>query len=330
MPLQLIDPNRKASRAGVQRAATKITKILPPTPLLPIEIDGRMIWCKAECLQPIGAFKIRGAWHRLSDLNAKDRAKGVVAFSSGNHAQGVAWAAKKLGINAIIIMPEDAPTAKLDNTTALGATIIGYNRIGESREEIAAQISSDTGARIVPSFDDPWIIEGQGSAMLEASAQLAAMGKGSIGHIIACCGGGGLAAGSKLAIPDAKITIVEPEGWDDMGNSLRAGYIVPVGDKPPNTACDALQTMRVSEKTFEILDECNADAVSVSEVEVENAMRFAYDRLRVVVEPGGAAALAAVLSGRVNFSDDVNTIVLILSGGNVDKASYAKIIGKRR
>ncbi len=324
MHAQLIDPKRKASREGVQRAAHKIAKILPPTPLLPIEIDGRTIWCKAECLQPIGAFKIRGAWHRLSDLNDGEKAKGVVAFSSGNHAQGVAWAAKKLGLSATIIMPENAPSAKMDNTAALGASIITYDRMTESREEIAEQISKDTGAIIVPSFDDPWIIEGQGSAMIEVSAQLSAMGEGIITHIVACCGGGGLASGSALAQPDAHIIIVEPEGWDDMGHSLRAGHVIPIGDNPPYTACDALQTLRVSDRTLDILKECNADAISVSETEIEDAMRLAYDKLRVIVEPGGAVALAAVIANKVEIIDNM---VVTLSGGNVDAHHFAKVIG---
>ena len=320
---QLLDPKRKASIKGVLRAADKIAKILPPTPLLPIEIDGRTIWCKAESLQPIGAFKIRGAWHRLSDLTSAERAIGVVAFSSGNHAQGIAWAAKKLGIAATIVMPKDAPRAKMNNTEALGAKIITYDRMNESREEIAAQISSDTGAILVPSFDDPWIIEGQGSAMIEAAAQLQAMRDAEISHIVVCCGGGGLASGGVLALANAHITIVEPDGWDDMGQSLRAGHIIPVSDNPPPTQCDALQTLKVSQSTFEILKDREANAVSVSEQEVENAMRLAYDTLRIIVEPGGAVALAAIVSGKVHITANM---VVTLSGGNVGKDSYAKII----
>lgn len=323
MPLGLKDPNRKASHEGVIRAAQKIAKILPPTPLLPLKIDGQTIWCKAESLQPIGAFKIRGAWHRLSDLNADEMKRGVVAFSSGNHAQGIAWAAKKLGIAATIVMPEDAPSTKIHKTSTLGAQIVTYDRMNESREDIAAQISAKTGAVIVPSFDDPWIIEGQGSAMIEAAAQMKRMGQGAIEHIIACCGGGGLASGSALALPDAKITVVEPDGWDDMGQSLRSGHIVPVAENPPKTACDALQTLRVSNSTFDILLGRNAHAISVSESDIEDAMRLAFDQLRVVLEPGGAAALAAVLAGKADISGNS---VITLSGGNVDLSFFAKII----
>lgn len=324
MHLTLCDPQRKASRDGVLRAAQKIGEILPMTPLLPLEIDGHNIGCKAECLQPIGAFKIRGAWHRLSDLSKDEAARGVVAFSSGNHAQGIAWAARRLGIAATIVMPADAPSAKMDNTAAYGAKIITYDRMRESREDIAAQIAERTGAIIVPSFDDPWVIEGQGSAMVEASAQLAAMGREPIDHIIACCGGGGLASGGALALPHAKITIVEPDGWDDMGQSLRSGHIIPVGDHPPATACDALQTLRVSGSTFDILSERNAQGVSVSEQEVEHAMRVAFDRLRVVVEPGGAVALAAVLAAKASIT---RSTVITLSGGNIDAAHFSRVIG---
>lgn len=320
----LIDPKRKASRAGVLRAAAKIAKILPPTPLLPLDIDGKTVWCKAECLQPIGAFKIRGGWHRLSDLSADEAERGVVAFSSGNHAQGVAWAAKRLGIDATIIMPSDAPSAKMNNTAALGAKVISYDRMNDNRENIAADIAAETGATVVPSFDDPWIIEGQGSVMVEAAAQLADMGEAPAAHMIACCGGGGMASGGSLVLADAKITVVEPDGWDDMGQSIRAGHVIPVGDNPPFTSCDALQTLCVSDRTLDILKGCNAQAVSVSEDEIENAMRCAFDTLRVVVEPGGAVALAAALAGKAEI---MSNTVITLSGGNVDADHFAKVIG---
>jgi len=319
----LLDPSRKASLEGVKRASAKLSKILPRTPLLPIDIKNKTIWCKAESLQPSGAFKIRGAWHRLSDLTDEEKTSGVVAFSSGNHAQGVAWAAKKLDIKASIIMPHDAPKLKMDNTAALGAKIITYDRMKESREEIAAQISQDTGAIIVPSFDDPWIIEGQGSTMLEAEEQFLELGVGSIDTIIACCGGGGLASGSALAIPNANIMVVEPDGWDDMKQSLHKGEIQSVGKNPPKTACDALQTLRVADSTFEILHARNARAISVSETEVEDAMRFAFEKLHLVIEPGGAVALAAILSNKAEIHGN---IIITLSGGNVDKVKFAKIM----
>lgn len=320
---ELLKPSRMPNREGVLRAAAKIAEILPPTPLLPLDIDGRTIWCKAENLQPVGAFKIRGGWHRLTDLNEEERKRGVVAFSSGNHAQGVAWAAKRLGIAATIVMPADAPKAKVMGTAALGARIVTFDRMTESREWIAARIAAETGATIVPSFDDPWVVEGQGTAAIEAAEQLTAMGGGRFDQIIACCGGGGLAGGCALALPDASVVIVEPEGWDDMGNSLRGGAIVSVGPNPPKTSCDALQTVKVAQITFEILKQRNAIGIAVSEAEVAHAMRVAFEKLRLVIEPGGSVALAAVLAGKVKL-DAVPLVTL--SGGNVDAALFAKVI----
>ena len=319
----LMDPDRQPSLAGVERAAEKITAILPATPLLPLEIDGGTIWCKAECLQPIGAFKIRGGWHRLTDLTGEQRTKGVVAFSSGNHAQGVAWAARRLGMPATIIMPEDAPEAKLANTRALGAEIITYDRMTGSREQLAADLSKKTGAVVVPSFDDPWVVEGQGSCGLEIRQQMLARTGAEPDQIIVCCGGGGLAAGTALANPNAQIVVVEPEGWDDMKRSLELGTIVPVGENPPATECDALQTMMVSPITFGILQDRGAKGLAVTREEVHQAMRFAFEKLRLVVEPGGAVALAAILAGKVRVSDRT---AITLSGGNVDRQLFAKII----
>ena len=271
---QLTDPERLPSAQGVARAAAKIAQILPPTPLLPLEIEGRTIWCKAECLQPIGAFKIRGAWHRLTDLSEAQRGRGVVAFSSGNHAQGVAWAARRLGIAAVIVMPEDAPAAKLAATRALGAQIITYDRLHGSREQIAADIAADTGATVVPSFDDPWIIEGQGSAGTEIALQMRALTGDAPDRIIACCGGGGLASGIALANPNADIMVAEPEGWDDMQRSLETGGIVSVDDDAPPTLCDALQTKRVSPLTFGILKARSASGLKCQRSGSEN--RDAY------------------------------------------------------
>jgi len=322
----LMDPDRQPTLAGVERAAEKIAAILPATPLLPLEIDGRIIWCKAECLQPIGAFKIRGGWHRLTDLTDEQRPRRVVAFSSGNHAQGVAWAARRLGIPAIIVMPEDAPRAKLDNTKALGAEVVTYDRMDGSREQLAADLAAKTGAVVVPSFDDPWIVEGQGSCGLEIREQMLALTGAEPDQLVACCGGGGLATGSALANPDARIIVVEPDGWDDMKRSLAGGTIVPVEKDPPATECDALQTLRVSPITFDILKARHALGLSVSQDEVHHAMRVAFEKLHLVVEPGGAVALAAVLSGKVPLTDRT---AITLSGGNVDRQLYAKIIAGR-
>jgi threonine dehydratase len=314
---------RQPTRAGVRDAAAKVAAILPPTPLFTAEINGMTVAFKAECLQPIGAFKIRGAWHRLTALDEATRARGVVAFSSGNHAQGVAWAARRLGMAATIVMPSDAPRAKREGTLALGAEVVDYDRATESREGIAARLSEARGATLVPSFDDPWIIEGQGSTGIEARRQMEAAGLGEPVHVIVPCGGGGLAAGIALGLSEARITVVEPEGWDDMRHSLEASWIEPVGDNPPPTACDSLQTQRVSPLTFEVLARRDATGVAVSEAETRRAQRWAAERLRLVVEPGGAVGLAALLAGKVR--PEAGTLV-ILSGGNVDVDAYARAI----
>jgi len=316
---------RQPTRAGVRDAADKIAAILPPSPLFVQEIKGMAVAFKAECLQPIGAFKLRGAWHRLTALDEAARARGVVAFSSGNHAQGIAWAARRLGMAATIVMPHDAPLAKRDATLALGAEVVGYDRATESREAIAARLAEARGATLVPSFDDPWVIEGQGSTGLEAAAQMVAAGLPAPARLVVPCGGGGLAAGCTLALPDATVTVVEPEGWDDMARSLEAGWIEPVGASPPPTACDSLQTTRVSPLTFDVLARRGVVGVAVSEVETAAAQAWAASHLRLVVEPGGAVALAAVLAGKAAVGPGT---LVILSGGNVDLAAYAKAIAR--
>jgi threonine dehydratase len=320
----LLDPKRKPTRGGVLRAMSKVAEILPPTPLLPLDVSGVTLWCKAEMLQPIGAFKIRGAWHRLSDLTDEERAKGVVGVSSGNHAQGVAWAARRLGVASTIVMPENAPTAKIEATKALGAEVVLYQRPGQDRDAIAAEIVARTGATLVHAFGDPWVIEGQGTLGLEAEAQLKARGVDGPLHIIACCGGGGLSAGLSLACPGAKISIVEPEGWDDVIRSLAAGAILPVSDQSHSTPCDALQTPQTYPINFDVLKGRVASSAVVTPAEISAAMRLVFDKLHLVVEPGGAAALAAVLAGKVNFT---GVPLITLSGGNVDPQTFMHMIG---
>jgi threonine dehydratase len=314
---------RQPTRAGVRDAAAKVAAVVPPTPLFVVEIHGVSVAFKAECLQPIGAFKLRGAWHRLTAIEPAQRGKGVVAFSSGNHAQGVAWAARRLEMPATIVMPADAPKAKREGTLALGAEVVSYDRATESREKIAARLAEARGAVLVPSFDDPWVIEGQGSAGIEAAAQMAVRGLGTPSRVLVPCGGGGLAAGLTLALPEATITVVEPEGWDDMRRSLEAGWIEPVGESPPPTACDALQTLRVSMLTFDVLSRRGATGVAVSEAEIRTAQRWAAEKLRLVVEPGGAVGLAAILAGKVPVEPG---LLVILSGGNVDLAAYGAVL----
>ena len=322
---ELLNPKRKPSREGVLRAMAKVAAILPPTPLLPLEVDGRTLWCKAEMLQPIGAFKIRGAWHRISDLTADERARGVIGVSSGNHAQGVAWAAKRLGISAKIVMPENAPKAKIEATRALGAEVILYQRPGQDRDAIAAELVAQTGGTLVHAFGDPWVIEGQGTLGLEAEAQLKARGINGPLHIIACCGGGGLSGGLGLACPDAILSIAEPEGWDDVIRSLEAGEIVSVKDQSFATPCDALQTPQTYPINFEILQGRVHSSAAVTSTEISAAMRVVFERLHLIVEPGGAAALAAVLAGKI---DPVGTAVVTLSGGNVDWETYKLMTGE--
>lgn len=320
----LLDPNRAPSREGVLRAMAKVAEILPPTPLLPLEVDGRSLWCKAEMLQPIGAFKIRGAWHRISDLTDEERKRGVVGVSSGNHAQGVAWAAKRLGISATIVMPENAPKAKIEATRALGAEVVLYKRPGEDRDAIAAELIAQTGGTLVHAFGDPWVIEGQGTLGLEAEAQLRERGVDGPLHIIACCGGGGLSGGLALACPEATLSIAEPDGWDDVIRSLAAGEIVSVTDQYHPTPCDALQTPRTYPINFDVLKRRVASSAVVTPSEIAAAMRLVFEKLHLVVEPGGAAALAAVLSGKIV---PVATPVVTLSGGNVDQETFVRMIG---
>ena len=308
------------TRNDVLAAAERIAGLVEKTPLIASEVGGVPVWLKCECLQTGGAFKLRGATNRLLQLSPEERERGVVAFSSGNHARGVAIAARRLGIRAVIVMPADAPKVKVEGTAAEGAEIVFYDRLSESREEIAARLAGENGATVVPSFDDPAIVAGQGTAGLEIVEQLGRAPE----RIVVPCGGGGLASGVALAVPEAEMVVVEPEGWDDMARSLASGAIVPVGPTPPATLCDAIQTLRVSELTLGILRERDAKAVAVSDEDVRDAMRFAWHRHGLVVEPGGAAALAALLSGKLE--PRVGTAVLV-SGGNVDPALHARIVG---
>ena len=307
------------NRDDVVEAGRRIAGCVERTPLIESEVAGTRIWLKCECLQTGGAFKLRGASNRLLQLSGEERNRGVVAFSSGNHARGVAIAARRLGIRAIIVMPSDAPAVKVEGTRSEGAEIVFYDRYRESREEIAERLAEEAGATVVPSFDDPAIVAGQGTAGLEILEQMPEQPK----RILIPCGGGGLASGVALACPDAEIVIVEPEGWDDMRRSLEIGEIVPVGVDAPPTLCDALQTPRVSPITFGILRKRASAALFVSDDEVKNAVRWAWDRNELVVEPGGAVALAALLSGKVEAGEGT---VVILSGGNIDPALHARIV----
>lgn len=314
---------REPTADGVRAAAERVAGHVTRTPLLPMEWEGARLWVKAECLQQGGSFKLRGATNRLLQLSDAERKRGVVAFSSGNHAQGVAIAAKRLGIPATIVMPADAPAVKRDATLAAGAEIVAYDRATESREEIGARLAREKGAVLVPSFDDVDVIEGQGSAGVEIGEQLGS----SPDKVLVPCGGGGLSAGIALALPDAEIVTVEPAGWDDMARSIKAGRPLPVEEPAPPTRCDALQTKLVSPLTVGALKASGARGVSVTEEEIEKAMAFAFSHLHLVAEPGGAVALAALLAGKAGPVTEKT--VVVISGGNVDPLLYARILGNQ-
>ncbi|WP_188945634.1 threonine ammonia-lyase, partial [Polymorphobacter multimanifer] len=275
----------------VVEAAARLLGTAVRTPLLRCDAldaaTGGRVFLKPECLQRTGSFKFRGAYNRLSSLSQAERDGGVVAYSSGNHAQGVAAAARLLGLRAAIIMPSDAPSLKVERTRADGAEIIFYDRLTESREALAATLAETRGATIIPPFDDRHVAAGQGTSGLEVAEDLAAMGI-TADLALVCCGGGGLTAG--FAIGSGLPTIaVEPQGYDDVGLSLAAGHIIPVSNPGP-TRCDALQTLRMGELTFATLAAVGARGIWVTEAEAARAVAFAFRELKLVVEPGGAVA----------------------------------------
>ena len=281
-------------------------------------LTGGRVWLKAECLQRTGSFKFRGAYNRLAQLAGGTP---VVAYSSGNHAQGVALAARLLGLPATIVMPSDAPALKVERTRAHGAEVILYDRATQDREAIGAALSAERGAVLVPPFDDPHIIAGQGTAGLEAREQLAAMGLVADVALV-CCGGGGFASGVALGL-GAPVVVVEPQGYDDVTRSLADGVIRANAGFPP-TLADALQTVAPSPRTFAILQAHGARGVIASEAAMADAVRFAFTELKLVVESGGAIALAALLAGTVDVRGQV--VVATLSGGNVDTDMFARIV----
>ncbi|MBJ7412170.1 MAG: threonine/serine dehydratase [Phenylobacterium sp.] len=318
------------SLADIEAAAARLKGVAVETPLIESpalnERLGLRVLIKAETLQRVGAFKFRGAYNRLVQLSPEERKRGVVAFSSGNHAQGVALAAKLLGIPALIVMPADAPKVKAEATAGYGAEVKFYDRLTESREKIAAAIAQERGAVVVPAFDDPHIIAGQGTAGLELMAQAQARGV-TPGAVIVPCSGGGLLAGIATAVkalsPQTALIGVEPEGYDDTLKSLQAGVRTPM-TPTHRTLCDALETPCPGELTFPILKATVADVAVVTDAEVAEAMRVAFSTLKLVVEPGGSAGLAALLAGKVKTSAD--TVALVLSGGNVDPDQFARVL----
>ncbi len=316
----------------VRAAAARLAGVARRTPLLagtPLdELTGGRVLVKVESLQRTGSFKIRGAYNRLAQLDADERRAGVVAFSSGNHAQGVAAAARLLGIQATIVMPADAPRAKLEGTQALGAEIVLYDRDRESREQIAGRLALERGATLVPAFDDPQVIAGQGTVGLELMQQ-AAEAELVPQQVLMGCSGGGLVSGSALAIralaPAAEVWCVEPAGFDDTRRSLEAGR--RVANAPgARSICDALMSPSPGVLTFALMQRLLAGGVAVSDAEVEQAMAWGFRHLRLVIEPGGAVALAAVLAGRLPLAG--RTTAIVVTGGNVDPATFAAALGR--
>ncbi|MFN3521805.1 MAG: threonine/serine dehydratase [Phenylobacterium sp.] len=320
------------SFADVQAAAGRLAGKALATPLIESPAlnarVGRRVLIKPETLQRVGAFKFRGAYNRLAQLSPAELRTGVVAFSSGNHAQGVALAAQLLGAPALIVMPSDAPAVKLEATRAYGAEIRLYDRLSDDRAAIAAEIAQARGALVVPSYDDPHIIAGQGTVGLELVRQAQDLGA-ELDVVVTPIGGGGLMGGVATAVkalsPGTALVGAEPEGYDDTLRSLQAGRRLTL--KPAvRTLCDALESPAPGELTFPILMRTLADVAVVSDAEVAEAMRVAFATLKLVVEPGGAAGLAALLAGKVKAGRD-GAVGLVLSGGNVDPGVFARIIG---
>lgn len=281
---------------------------------------------KAESLQVTGSFKFRGAYNLISQIPSDQREKGVVAWSSGNHAQGVAAAAQYFKVPATIVMPDDAPKAKIDGTSSRGARIVHYRRDQESRETIGENLAQELGATIVPPYDHPAIIAGQGTVGLEAAAQCRALGL-ELDLALAPCGGGGLIAGTSIALKHhyggLPIYAVEPDGFDDTARSLSSGN--PQGHQDnSNSICDALLAPMPGALTFSINKTMLAGALTVSDQEVLDAMQVAARDLKLVLEPGGAVALAAILANKLDV--DGKTILLIASGGNVDAEMFGRAI----
>jgi threonine dehydratase len=313
----------------IEKAAERLAPVAVVTPLLRSavldELAGGSVWIKPENLQFTGSFKFRGAYNMMSQLTEEERARGVVAFSSGNHAQAVAASGAILGIETTIVMPEDAPTIKIENTRRHGGKTVLFDRYSEDREAIARKIAEESGSLVVPAFDHEHIIAGQGTVGLELMRQCKEHGV-TPEQVLVSCSGGGLIAGTALAIrtisPQTQVYPVEPEGFDDTARSLVSGERES-NDPAARSICDALQTESPGKLTFAINRELLSPGIVVSDEEVKAAIRFAFRHLKLVVEPGGAVSLAALLSGKIETRDRVTAIVL--SGGNIDVELFASI-----
>ncbi|RUS60921.1 threonine/serine dehydratase [Pseudorhodobacter sp. E13] len=314
--------------AEIEAAARRLEGHARRTPLLSSpfldEIAGRRVWVKAECLQHTGSFKFRGAWSALSALEAKTRKRGVIAYSSGNHAQGVALAARMHGVPAVIIMPTDAPQIKIENTRALGAEVVLYDRATEDRDAIGARLADARALTLVKPFDDAMVIAGQGTTGLEIAEQAANRG---ITHadVMVCCGGGGLTSGIALALASRATGLrarpAEPAGFDDTTRSLATGEIQK-NAAPTGSICDAILTPAPGALTFPIMKRLCGPGIVVTDDEALRAVGLAWSRLKIVLEPGGAVALAAALYHREQITTP--DVICVASGGNVDPAIFAR------
>ena len=312
----------------INAAATRLAPVVRRTPLLSSpfldEMAGRRVFVKAECLQHTGSFKFRGGWAAVSALNGEQRARGVIAFSSGNHAQGVALAAKRHGVDAVIIMPKDAPALKIANTRALGAEIVLYDRATEDRDKIGDEMAAARGLTLIKPFNEPEVIAGHGTVGLEIAEQAVAEGI-TDADVIVCCGGGGLTSGIALALdetaPDFRVRPCEPEDSDDVARSLKSG-VLEGNASVSKSICDAIITPRAGDITFGIMKDLCGPGLSVSDDETMLAMAHAFQRLKIVLEPGGAVALAAALFHQNEIEGD--TVVVVATGGNVDAKVFAR------
>jgi threonine dehydratase len=313
-------------RAAADRLAgqARLTPILT-SPFLD-EIAGRRVFVKAECLQHTGSFKFRGGWAAVSALPDDLRKRGVIAFSSGNHAQGVALAARLHGVPAVIIMPADAPAIKIANTRALGAEVVLYDRATEDRDAIGARLATERGLSLIKPFDEPQVIAGQGSCGLEIAAQMQQAGVAQA-DVLVCCGGGGLTAGIALALaadaPGLRVRPVEPAGFDDTARSLAAGQILR-NAALTGSICDAIITPQPGNLTFPIMQAHCGPGLTVTEDQVLRAMALAHEQLKIVIEPGGAVALAAALFQGDQISGDA--VIAVATGGNVDPAMMLRAL----
>lgn len=314
----------------IRAAAARAEGVVRKTPLLTSpfldELAGRRVFVKPECLQHTGSFKFRGAWSALSGMSSEARANGVIAYSSGNHAQGVALAARMHGVPSVIVMPSDAPALKIENTRALGAEVVLYDRENEDRDAIGQRLAEERGLTLVRPYDEPLVIAGQGTTGLEIAAQLLEM-EAEAAHVLVPCGGGGLTSGIALALaaeaPEMVVRPCEPLGFDDVLRSLASGGIER-NNTQSGSICDAIVTPAPGDLTFPVMKDLCEPGLAVSDEDCLQAMKFAFLRLKIVVEPGAAVALAAVLFHGTELPE--GDVVVVVSGGNVDPEMFARAL----